>query len=165
MVKRNIILKMVVVLASLNLLVIIVVGQPKPEEIPLYESKFSADILDDLKSNIVRASRAAELFSYIAEYDLAISTFPSMGGPLRDLFDTLSGEDRQYFEAFRPTLAKPIILERAISSSVVIFNEAHHKPIHRAYLRTLLQDLYLAGFRYLGLEALNVNVLMMIPVI
>lgn len=38
---------------------------------------------------------------------------------------------------------------------VIMLNEAHNKPLHRAFAISLLPDLYKKGFRYLALEMLN----------
>ena len=36
-----------------------------------------------------------------------------------------------------------------------MINESHHIPYHRLFVKSLLQDLYNAGYRYLALEALT----------
>ncbi|MEQ8908382.1 MAG: hypothetical protein RIC95_04260 [Vicingaceae bacterium] len=51
--------------------------------------------------------------------------------------------------------AKDYILKRAQGEQVVIINEAHHKPKHRFFTRSLLKELYGQGYRYLGLETLT----------
>ena len=38
---------------------------------------------------------------------------------------------------------------------VLMINEAHNKPLHRAFLISLLNELYRKGFRYLAMEMLN----------
>jgi hypothetical protein len=38
---------------------------------------------------------------------------------------------------------------------VIMINEAHNKPLHRAFMLSLLDDLYKKGFRYLAMEMLN----------
>lgn len=38
---------------------------------------------------------------------------------------------------------------------VIMINEAHDKPVHRAFTLSLLEDLYKKGFRYLAMEMLN----------
>ena len=40
---------------------------------------------------------------------------------------------------------------------VVMINEAPNKPLHRAFMLSLLDDLYRKGFRYLAMEMLNNN--------
>ncbi len=53
------------------------------------------------------------------------------------------------------TSAKSQILERARNSQVLIINEAHDRPEHRAFLEALLPDLYEAGFQTLAAETFN----------
>jgi len=47
------------------------------------------------------------------------------------------------------------ILKLADQYQVIMFNEAHHVPMHRAFTIQLLDDLYRKGFRYLAVEALT----------
>ena len=53
-------------------------------------------------------------------------------------------------------LADPlkVIMPKARNASVVLINEAHHVPAHRAFAATLLDSLYAAGYTILSLEAL-----------
>ena len=38
---------------------------------------------------------------------------------------------------------------------VIMINEAHDKPVHRAFILSLLEDLHKKGFRYFAMEMLN----------
>lgn len=58
------------------------------------------------------------------------------------------------FARYKAVDARKAILGAASKTSILMLNEAHHVPLHRAYLRTLLKDLYRQGYRYLGMEAL-----------
>jgi hypothetical protein len=51
--------------------------------------------------------------------------------------------------------AKKYILFLAKNYRVIMINEAHNKPLHRAFAMSLLEDLYKKGFRYLAMEMLN----------
>src|SRR6478609_957653 len=51
--------------------------------------------------------------------------------------------------------ARTYILSKAKKNRVVMINEAHDKPLHRAFTISLLEDLYRAGFRYLAMEMLR----------
>jgi hypothetical protein len=51
--------------------------------------------------------------------------------------------------------ATSFILEKAKYERVIMFNEAHHMPLHRAFILSLLPELKKQGFNYLALEALN----------
>ena len=50
--------------------------------------------------------------------------------------------------------AKEYIVEQAKLNQITIINEAHHNPRHRVFTRSLLKELYEAGYTFLGLEAL-----------
>ncbi|MCF0040098.1 hypothetical protein [Dyadobacter fanqingshengii] len=49
--------------------------------------------------------------------------------------------------------AKTVIIKRSANKQVVMFNEAHHRPQQRAFIRSLLEDFYSLGFRTLFVEA------------
>ena len=51
--------------------------------------------------------------------------------------------------------ARQTILDGAAQTRIVIVNEAHHKPWHRVFTRSLLEELYAQGYRHFGLEALS----------
>lgn len=53
------------------------------------------------------------------------------------------------------TDAREYIIDKAKHQQVIMINEAHCKPLHRAFTLSLLDDLYKQGFRYLAMEALN----------
>ncbi len=53
------------------------------------------------------------------------------------------------------TDARQYILRKADSSRVIMINEAHNKPLHRAFTASLLEGLYQRGFRYLAMETFN----------
>jgi hypothetical protein len=51
--------------------------------------------------------------------------------------------------------ARQYILAMAAQTSVVMINEAHQKPQHRAFTYSLLESMYQLGYRYLAMEALS----------
>lgn len=51
--------------------------------------------------------------------------------------------------------ARQYILGMAAQTKVVMINEAHQKPQHRAFSYSLLEGLYQAGYRYLAMEAFS----------
>jgi hypothetical protein len=51
--------------------------------------------------------------------------------------------------------ARKYIIARAAKEQVIMINESRYLPDHRAFTISLLQDLYLAGFRYLATDLLN----------
>jgi hypothetical protein len=51
--------------------------------------------------------------------------------------------------------ARKYLIDKANDQQVIMINEAHCKPLHRAFAFSLLDDLYKHGFRYLAMEAFN----------
>ncbi|WP_157976103.1 hypothetical protein [Lewinella sp. IMCC34191] len=51
--------------------------------------------------------------------------------------------------------AESVIADRAARAKLLIITESHTKPEHRVFTRCLLDDLYAAGYRHLGLENLT----------
>lgn len=51
--------------------------------------------------------------------------------------------------------AHAYIIAKAKKNRVVMINEAHDQPMHRAFTASLLEDLYKIGFRYLAMEMLR----------
>lgn len=59
------------------------------------------------------------------------------------------------FDGYHTAGAKQTIISMASSRQVTMINESHHIPYHRLFTKSLLHNLYNAGYRYLALEALN----------
>jgi hypothetical protein len=57
--------------------------------------------------------------------------------------------------SFSYTDAKKFILNEAKKQRLMMINEAHDKPLHRAFTASLLEELYRQGFRYLAMEMLS----------
>ena len=51
--------------------------------------------------------------------------------------------------------AKQYIIKKSKENEIVIINEAHHYPRHRAFVRDLLVDLKACGYNKIGVETLN----------
>ena len=66
--------------------------------------------------------------------------------------DTLLPTAARALQEYRLVNAEQIIAERARDANLLIITEAHTKPEHRVFTRCLLDDLYAAGYRHLGLE-------------
>ncbi|WP_164674248.1 hypothetical protein [Maribacter litoralis] len=58
-------------------------------------------------------------------------------------------------KTYRPISATEYIFQRATENQVIIINEAHHNSKHRAFTKSLLQNLFDQGYKNLGLEALS----------
>lgn len=77
-------------------------------------------------------------------------------------YDTLQRSSRifiqqeiQQLRDLQSINAASYVAGRALDAQVVMINEAHNKPMHRAFTYSLLEDLYKEGFRYLAMEMLN----------
>lgn len=87
-------------------------------------------------------------------YEQALATYNSFIG-VRDsaknnfLLDKGVAKDVQLADPFA------VIMPKARNASVVLVNEAHHVPAHRAFATSLLDSLYAAGYTILSLEALS----------
>jgi hypothetical protein len=51
--------------------------------------------------------------------------------------------------------ARRFLLYEARNQRVIMFNESYNKPVHRAFILSMLGDFYRRGFRYLAMEMLN----------
>jgi hypothetical protein len=63
--------------------------------------------------------------------------------------------DKAPFDGYEPRPAIEAIKAAADSHQVVMINEEHDTPMHRAFTTRLLPILYAKGFRYLAAETLN----------
>lgn len=113
--------------------------------------KFPEQILRDLENDTVKYyTKAAHEFSFIGNYENAL-LYADKG---RRPFATLTPEQIEYFKSFKPVSARQFLKEKAQEEQIIIINEGHHLPLHRVFTQSLLQDLYVAGFRYFGAETL-----------
>lgn len=69
----------------------------------------------------------------------------------------LSNADFIAFSKLERVPAAPVILKKTAEATVAMFNEAHHIPTNRMYLRELLPQLYAQGFRHLAIEGLETD--------
>jgi hypothetical protein len=97
----------------------------------------------------------SQLLSFAGDYSMATSynekSFDTMSADAIALIaDTISKlKNIQYVPA------KASIISNASHYKVIMVNESHAKPVHRAFTYTLLEDLYKEGYHYLAMEAFN----------
>lgn len=122
-------------------------GQKKSENY-----RFSKDILSQIDKDTVawKYQTGATELSFSGYYEEVLKIWDKNGVKKPKATD----KDSLYFTNAKKVNAKNYIVEQSKNSQIVIINEAHHIPKHRAFTRTLLKDLYDNGYRYLGLEAL-----------
>ena len=65
----------------------------------------------------------------------------------------ISAADSLDFINCYPVDARKYIIEQAKNKKIVLINEGHNMPMHRAFTLSLLQSLYDEGYRYFGAEA------------
>lgn len=88
--------------------------------------------------------------SFAGNYD---STLYYSGKGMERMKDRGTDSAFYYNYSFRP--AKDALLRKADQQQVLMLNEAHHVPAHRAFAIGLLDELYKKGYRHLALETLN----------
>lgn len=116
--------------------------------------KFSAAIQQQLRGGKPGANQfAAWDYSYIGEYQAALEAWDNQRRPVR----AIAAADSLAFVALKPANAHSYIVNRARNEQIIIINEAHHNPRHRAFTASLLPELAKLGFRYLAVEALDVR--------
>jgi hypothetical protein len=91
-------------------------------------------------------------YSWIGRYQKSLECFNSQYYSRRKQPAQLVDADR-----FESCDAVAAILELADKYRVVMINEAHHVPLHRAFTLQLLEGLYRKGFRYFAAETLMVG--------
>ncbi len=112
---------------------------------------FADDIAAGLRAQPSQNQQAAWQYSRIGRYQAALEAHNK--GPV-PAPRPLPRTDSLAFAAYRPTDAKDYILKRAQRERIIIINEAHHVPRHRAFTAALLPGLAAQGYRYLAVEDL-----------
>lgn len=115
--------------------------------------KFSKDIISHIDRDTVawKYQTGATELSFNGYYKEVLKTWDQNG--IRKPNTTI--KDSLYFINSKKVNAKDYIVNQAKNAQIVIINEAHHIPKHRTFTKSLLQDLFNNGYRYLGLEALS----------
>ena len=98
---------------------------------------------------------ASQVISFTGDYFSAIQFAVKGFDSLESSIVSGIAKHVDEFKDISHTDAKKYILDKAKDQQVVMINEAHCKPLHRAFTLSLLDDLYKQGFRYLAMEALS----------
>ncbi|MBJ6144269.1 hypothetical protein [Hymenobacter sp. BT559] len=112
---------------------------------------FADDIAATLRTQPDQNQQAAWQYSRIGRYQAALVAHEKGVVPTPR---PLPHADSLAFAAYRPTNAKAYILKRAQHERILIINEAHHVPRHRAFTASLLPELAAQGYHYLAVEDL-----------
>lgn len=100
-------------------------------------------------------SSFSQLLSFAGDYSMA-TVYAAKG------FDSLStdvissiADSISKLKNIQYLPAKNSIISNAPHYRVIMINESHAKPVHRAFTYSLLEDLFKKGYRYLAMEAFN----------
>jgi len=115
------------------------------------EYKFSEDIENDTDTTYGYQRHSWDL-SRIGRYGKALTFWDKDHNSNYQLSEL----DSLKFLQYKPVNAINYIISKADSFQVIMMNEAHHSSLHRHFMAQLLRELYEKGFRYFGLEALNI---------
>ncbi len=114
---------------------------------------FTSDVQKEINPDSIgwKNQLLAVSYSFIGNYDKVkaswdLATLPRMIIPTQ--------EDSIWMERLTAVSAKDYIIEQAKKEEIIILNEAHHQAQHRVFAKSLLEGLYVNGYRYFGLEAL-----------
>lgn len=159
----------------LFLIPLILIGQNKTElEIIEYHQKIYNGLLDDKPTPnylfpIVRADSLLKkcsgtqfeslanqslswYFSYVGEYKKALE-LDSKDAETREI----SAIELIDLTKYKPDNAKKKIVASAKNFDYILINEAHHKPQHRVFANSLLDDLMKQGYKTLAIEGIGLD--------
>jgi hypothetical protein len=91
---------------------------------------------------------STHLLSIVGEYAPSLTSHDQLSSLPTESPDSL------FRTKFKPVPARAYILQEAAKHRIVIFNEAHHQPLHRVFTASFLDTLWDMGFRYFGAEGL-----------
>jgi hypothetical protein len=91
--------------------------------------------------------------SYIANYDSVL--YYSDRTQLRQVYTQQVTCDTAFVKEHSLVNAADYISGIATQHQVIMINEAHHLPYHRAFVLPMLKKFYASGYRYLALETLD----------
>ncbi len=117
--------------------------------------RFNFEIETDLETDTVpwKYHVAIEAYAKKGEYQKAMNFYDLQFSKLAS--DPYSSKQIDSIHSmYTPISAVEYIVDQSKSNRLVIINEAHHNPLHRVFTRSLLQKMFDAGYRLLGLEAL-----------
>jgi hypothetical protein len=108
---------------------------------------FSEPVYYDLLSQTV---------SFVGDYEAALE-YQKLSDTthITEVENRQIGKSIQQLKNIKNVDARRFIAFIAPNYKVIMLNEAHNKPLHRAFAYSLLEDLYKRGFRYLAMEMLN----------
>jgi hypothetical protein len=97
----------------------------------------------------------SQLLSFTGDYAMAAEYVTKGFDHLPDTAVKVIANEVSHLQNIQYAPAKDAILSNAAYYQVIMINEAHAKPVHRAFTYSLLEDLYKAGYHYLAMETFN----------
>jgi hypothetical protein len=139
--------------------------EPKRAQ-PAFDSEYNKDSrfylarLSQLREELARFEKdrrwhdvvqqmIATQYSYTGRYQKALEIFDNRPGTAKTM------EPAPELDGYEPQDAVAALLALADRHRVIMINEAHHVPMHRALTLRLLEGLYRKGFRYFAAETLT----------
>jgi hypothetical protein len=123
---------------------------------PLYKSISQENKLIDHLNSVQYFSDLSESVSFNGDYYSALEfEKKSYDSKLEDSIYKSLSKQTDLMAGVEFIDAKKYIIEKSNKQKVVMINESHNKPLHRAFTASLLEDFYAMGFRYLAMETLN----------
>lgn len=122
---------------------------------PLYQAIGWEDKFKNLLGEKRYYDNFSQLLSFTGDYAMASEYVRKGFDPLSDTTVKSIALDIGQLQNIQYASAKEAITSNAQYYQVIMLNEAHAKPVHRAFTYSLLVDLYQAGYRYLAMETFN----------
>jgi hypothetical protein len=97
----------------------------------------------------------SQFISFTGDYAMAAACLEKSFDPLPDSSVEHIKAGVSQLKNIQYAPAKNAITDNAQHYRVIMINEAHNKPVHRAFTYSLLDELYKQGYHYLAMEALN----------
>jgi hypothetical protein len=122
---------------------------------PLYQAIGWEDKFKKLMGEKRYYDNFSQLISFTGDYAMASSYVEKSFDRLPDSTIKSIKAGVSKLNNIQYASAKNSILSIAPSYQVIMLNEAHAKPVHRAFTYSLLDDLYKQGYHYLAMETFN----------
>ena len=123
---------------------------------PLYKSISQENKLIDHLNPVQYLSDLSESVSFNGDYNSALEIEKkSYDSKIEDSIYKSINKQNDITAGIEFNDAKKYIVEKSRFQRVVMINESHNKPLHRAFTASLLEEFYAMGFRYLAMETLN----------
>lgn len=127
-------------------------GATRAQHSDIYKSSAYIDSITAAGSTPYKYQLAATAYAFIGDSKKALAL---AGKQLNATADP--GEiHKRVLSAYHPADATTYIIRRAARERIIIINERHYQPMHRAYMASLLPALKRAGFNKIAVEALDV---------